>query len=113
MGAHTREFTDDNFATEVLQSTKPVVIDLWAEWCAPCRALAPTIDALAEELQETITIGKLDITANPQTPAQYGVNSIPTVLMFQGGQEVGRLVGGNKTADDFKREFSKAFGVSV
>lgn len=112
-GNNTREFTDANFQTEVMQSSTPVVVDLWADWCAPCRALAPTIDALADELAGTITIGKMDITANPQTPSSMGVTAIPTILLFNGGKEVGRIVGSGKTAEDFKKEFSKAFGVAV
>jgi thioredoxin 1 len=111
--AETPEFTDSNFQAEVLQSDIPVVVDLWADWCAPCRALAPTIEALSEELAGTVKIGKMDITANPDTPSQMGVTAIPTILLFQGGKEVGRLVGGGKTAEDFKKEFSRAFGVSV
>ena len=113
MAGKAREFTDDNFQTEVLQASTPVVVDLWAEWCAPCRAIGPTIEALAEELEGKITIGKMDIVANPDTPASLSVSAIPTILLFNGGQEVGRLVGGAKSADDFKAEFSKAFGVSV
>ena len=113
MSGNAREFTDDNFQNEVLQSGKPVVVDLWADWCAPCRALAPTIDALAGELVDTITIGKLDITANPNTPAQFDVTAIPTILCFNGGKLVHRIVGGGKGPDDLKREFSEAFGVSV
>ncbi len=112
-GSNTREFTDANFQDEVLKSDLPVVVDLWADWCAPCRALAPTIDALADELAGTVTIGKMDITANPQTPSSMGVTAIPTILLFQGGKEVGRIVGSGKTPDDFKKEFAKAFGVQV
>jgi thioredoxin 1 len=113
MAGHVPIFTDDNFEQDVLGSALPVVIDLWADWCAPCRAIAPTIEALSAELASTITIGKLDITANPQVPSRYGVTAIPTILLFNNGKEVGRLVGGGKTAADFKREFAKAFGVSV
>jgi thioredoxin 1 len=113
MAGNTQEFNDANFKAQVLDSAQPVVVDLWADWCAPCKALAPTIDALADELVGTITIGKMDITANPNTPSQFGVTAIPTILLFQGGKEVGRMVGGGKTPDDFKKEFSAAFGVSV
>ena len=113
MAGNTREFTDANFQTEVMQSELPVVVDLWADWCAPCRAIAPTIEALAEELSGKVTIGKMDITANPQTPSAMGVTAIPTILLFQGGKEVGRMVGSGKTPDDFKQEFSKVFGVPV
>ena len=113
MAGNVPEFTDDNFQADVLDSDIPVVVDLWADWCAPCRAIAPTIEALSEELAGTIKIGKMDITANPATPMKYGVTAIPTILMFKGGAEAGRLVGGGKTAADFKADFNKAFGVSV
>lgn len=106
-------FTDDNFDEDVLQSDLPVVVDLWADWCAPCRAIAPTIEALADELAATIKIGKLDIMANPRTPSRFGVTAVPTLLLFRDGKEVGRLIGGGKTAAEFKREFGKAFGVTV
>ena len=107
-------FTDDNFEAEVLKSDIPVVVDFWAEWCAPCRAIAPTIEALSKELEGKIKVGKLDITPNPATPQQLGVTSIPTILLFQNGELKGRLVGAGKTADEFKTEFANAFdGVSV
>jgi len=113
MAADVPVFTDANFDSEVLKSPLPVVVDLWADWCAPCRAIAPTIEALSRELAGKIRIGKMDITANPQTPSRYGVTAIPTILLFSGGKEVGRLIGGGKTAGDFKREFTKVFGVAV
>jgi thioredoxin 1 len=113
MADNAHVFTDDNFQTDVMGADKPVVVDLWAEWCAPCRAIGPIIEALAGELADTIKIGKLDIQANPQTPSQYGVTAIPTILLFNGGKEIGRIVGGGRSADDFKKEFSKAFGVAV
>lgn len=113
MAGNVPEFTDANFEPEVLKSDIPVVVDLWADWCAPCRAIAPTIEALSSELAGTIKIGKMDITANPETPSRLGVTAIPTILLYQAGKEVGRLVGGGKSAEDFKQEFSKAFGVSV
>ena len=106
-------FTDASFEQDVLKSNLPVVVDFWADWCAPCRAIAPTIEALSKELGGKILIGKMDIMANPQTPMKYGVTAIPTILLFKGGKDVGRLIGGGKTAGDFKKEFSKAFGVAV
>lgn len=113
MAGNVPEFTDANFEAEVLGSDVPVVVDLWADWCAPCRAIAPTIEALSAELAGTIKVGKMDIVANPDTPMQYGVTAIPTILMFQGGKEAGRLVGGGKTAGEFKQLFAETFGVSV
>ena len=113
MSADVPAFTDSTFEKDVLQSPLPVVVDLWADWCAPCRAIAPTIEALSAELKGKITVGKLDIVANPQTPSRLGVTAIPTILLFKGGKEVGRLIGGGKSAGDFKREFSKHFGVAV
>jgi thioredoxin 1 len=113
MAADVPAFTDASFDSDVLKSPLPVVVDLWADWCAPCRAIAPVIEALSKELKGKITIGKLDIMANPATPSKLGVTAIPTILLFKGGKEVGRLIGGGKTAGDFKREFSKAFGVAV
>jgi len=113
MAGNVPEFTDANFQSEVLESDKPVVVDLWADWCAPCRAIAPTIEALSAELADSIKIGKLDITANPNTPPQYGVTAIPTILLFKDGKVVDRIVGGGKTKDAFKQAFAKAFNVNV
>ncbi|MGQ0552359.1 MAG: thioredoxin [Planctomycetota bacterium] len=113
MAGSVPAFTDATFDKDVLKSPLPVVVDLWADWCAPCRAIAPTIEALSKELAGKVTIGKMDITANPATPSRYGVTAIPTLLLFQQGKEVGRLIGGGKTAADFKREFAKAFGLAV
>jgi thioredoxin 1 len=113
MAGNVPVFTDDNFEADVMKSDVPVVVDLWAEWCAPCRAIAPVIEGLSEELAGTIKIGKMDIDGNPKTPTSMGVTAIPTILMFNNGKEVGRLIGGGKTAADFKAEFAKAFGVSV
>ena len=112
MAGDIPEFTDSNFESDVMRSETPVVVDFWADWCAPCKALAPTIEALSVELSGTITVGKMDITVNPETPAKFGVTSIPTLLLFQGGAVVGSVVG-NRTGDELKAEFSKAFGASA
>lgn len=93
------EVTDQNFETEVLQSDKPAVIDFWAEWCAPCRQIAPIIHELAGEYGDQVKIVKMDIEANPGTPGRYGVRAIPTVLAFQGGQVVEQLQGARPKAD--------------
>ena len=90
------QFTDANFETEVLQSDKPVLVDFWAPWCPPCRALGPVIDEVADELQGQAIVGKLNVDENQATAAQYGVNSIPTVLIFKDGQVVETIVGLNQ-----------------
>lgn len=92
-GANTLSFDDKNFDSEVLKATGPVLVDFWAEWCGPCQALAPTIDELATEYSGKAKVGKLDIEAAGVTAARYGVQSIPTVIVFQNGEPVDRLVG--------------------
>ncbi len=86
-------FTDENFDAEVLQSDQPVLVDVWAEWCGPCRLLGPTIDELAEQYDGSVKVGKLDEDENPQTAAAHQVSSIPTVLLFQNGEVLERFVG--------------------
>lgn len=85
--------TDQNFSQEVLKNIQPVLIDFWATWCAPCRALAPTIDQLADQYVGKVAVYKMDVDQNPETPGQYGVRGIPTLILFKGGQNVGQLVG--------------------
>jgi thioredoxin 1 len=87
------EVTDANFESEILKSSLPVLVDFWAVWCAPCRAISPHVDALATQYDGKIRVGKCDIDANPQVPTRYDVRSIPTLLMFKGGQVVGQVVG--------------------
>ncbi len=93
MGANTVEFTDSNFDAEVLQSQQPVLVDFWAPWCGPCRQIAPMIDALATEYAGTIKVGKVNVDDSPQAAGQYGVQSIPTLMIFKGGEIVDRFVG--------------------
>jgi thioredoxin 1 len=90
---NTLEVTDNNFDSDVLKSEVPVLVDFWAVWCAPCRAIAPHVEALATQYEGKIRVGKMDIDANPQIPSQYEIRSIPTLLMFKGGQVVGQVVG--------------------
>ncbi|HEX9778695.1 MAG TPA: thioredoxin [Geopsychrobacteraceae bacterium] len=87
------EFTDGNFEAEVLNADTPVLVDFWATWCAPCKAIAPVIDELAETFAGKVKIGKVNVDENPATPGQYGVRGIPTMILFKGGQVVDQLVG--------------------
>ncbi len=90
---HIKTATDQNFDSEVLGSSKPVLIDFWATWCAPCRAIAPAIDEIAEQYAGKITVFKMDVDGNPETPARFGVRGIPTVILFKGGEVVDQVVG--------------------
>ena len=86
-------FTDDNFASEVLQSDKPVLVDFWAVWCGPCKMIAPFVEELAGELDGKAKVGKLDVDNNQESAIKYGVRSIPTVLIFKGGKVVDTIIG--------------------
>lgn len=86
-------FTDENFETEVLSSDIPVLVDFWADWCGPCKMIAPSVEELANEFEGKVKIGKLDVDSNQNVASKYGIRSIPSLLIFKNGQVVDQIVG--------------------
>ncbi len=85
--------TDESFATDVLASDKPVLVDFWAEWCAPCKMIGPSLEEISDELADQVIIAKMDIMENPDAPAKYGVRNIPAMILFKGGEVAANKVG--------------------
>ena len=91
--ADTIEVTDDNFESEILNSSTPALVDFWEVWCGPCRQVAPTVEALASEYKGKLKVGKMNVDDHQQVPQKYGIRSIPTLLVFKGGQVVDQIIG--------------------
>jgi thioredoxin 1 len=98
MGANTVTVTDASFSEQVLQSDKLVLVDFWATWCGPCRAVAPVLEEIAAEHADTLTVAKLDIDQNPAVARDYRVLSVPTLILFKGGEPVKQIVGAKPKA---------------
>ncbi len=93
MAEFTKEATDSNWEADVLGSEKPVLVDFWAEWCGPCRMIAPAVEAVAENYAGKASVVKMNVDENMNVPQQYGIRGIPTLILFKGGQEQERVVG--------------------
>lgn len=106
MGQNTQAVTDSSFDKDVMKSTTPVLVDFWAEWCGPCRALSPKLEEIAGEMSSQVKIVKMNVDENPQTPGQYGIRGIPAMLLFKDGKQVGELIG-NQPKDNIT-EFLKS-----
>ncbi len=91
--ANVQPVTDDTFHAEVMQSSLPVLIDFWAPWCGPCRAIGPVVEELAGDIRRPLKVVKMNVDDNPQTPAQYGVRGIPNLILFKGGEVKDQIVG--------------------
>jgi thioredoxin 1 len=98
-----REFNDANFKADVLDSNKLTVVDFWAEWCGPCRAIGPVIEELSKEYAEKVNVGKLNVDNNPEVSMNYGITSIPAILFIKGGKVVDKLVGAQPKANFVKK----------
>jgi len=103
------KLTDQNFNEEVLKSEIPVVVDFWAEWCMPCRMVGPIIEELAKEYEGKVKVGKMNVDENSQVPGNFGIMSIPSILIFKNGQPVKTIVGA-QPKDNFKKEIDTVLG---
>ena len=100
------DVSDQDFEAEILNSDKPVIVDFWAEWCAPCKQIAPVLKELADEYGDRVKVVKMDIDSNPKTPGDYGIRAIPTILSFKDGKVVDQLQGA-RPKKDFEEAIKK------
>lgn len=106
--SNVKDVTDATFNESVLENDKPVMVDFWAEWCGPCRKLSPILDSLAEDLEGKVDLVKVDVDANPESAAKYGITSIPAVLLFKDGEVAAASIGA-KPKQALHKEFSPYF----
>lgn len=109
MSDNVSKFTDGNFDSEVVKSGTPVLVDFWAEWCGPCRLMGPILDELAPAYQGKLKIGKMNVDENQNTPSNFGIMNIPTMILFKGGKEVDRIIGA-LSKSDLQKKIDKALG---
>ena len=112
MSKYVSEVSDQSFEKEVLQSDKPVLVDFWAAWCAPCRMLAPTIETVAEQYSGSVSVAKLNVDENTSVSQRYGIKGIPTLILFKDGREAERVVGAT-SREAISRLLDKHTGTSV
>ncbi len=93
MSNNVNHFTDSSFEKEVIQASEPVLVDFWAAWCMPCRFVAPVVEKIASDYKGKVKVGKVDVDSNPMIASQYGISSIPTILLYKGGQVVDGVIG--------------------
>jgi thioredoxin 1 len=111
MSEHVKEVGDSNWETDVLKSDRPVLVDFWAQWCAPCRMLAPTVEAVAEKYADSATVVKLNVDDNPAVSQRYGIKGIPTLILFKNGNESERIVGAT-SKENISRMIDRVLGSS-